>query len=83
MLTASQRVQCRQKFVQRMSMVLEVEVYLVPERPRLVFRSTGANRRFRVPAGAIEIGCYRYPVDPSDFLGDLDDALAKLDAIAA
>ena len=56
----------------------EFRAYWIGDPARFLARSVSCQRKFSIPARAIEIGLYVAPFDPEAFLADLDCVLAAI-----
>jgi hypothetical protein len=57
----------------------QIQMYWSPSRRRIIARAVVTEIRARtLPADAVLIGTYSHPFNVNDFLGDLEDVLAKL-----
>lgn len=74
------RRKVRSQFSMTLANLGEFQVFWIPGRRTIAARSVGCSRRFALPAGAVSVGVYAQPFDSEEFLGDLDDVLAKLEA---
>lgn len=79
-LSDEERRCARQKFWRSLRYLRHIEMFYVPSIRGVISRSIGAKHVFRLPLGSIPIGVYQFPFPADDFLGDLDDVLAQLEA---
>lgn len=61
----------------------EFRAYWFGDPGRFLARSVSCQRKFAIPANAVEIGLYAAPFNPDAFLADLDCTLATLDRQSA
>jgi len=76
-LTREERWCAGRKFSRNATNLAHFEMYWVPSIRGVIARSVNATREFRLPPGTISIGIYTHPFSVEDFLGDLEDILAK------
>jgi DNA-binding IclR family transcriptional regulator len=77
-LSILERRQCKRQFGTALANLSHVRMYWTPSGRRILARAVAAERKFTLPADALLIGTYAHPFNTDDFLGDLDDLLAKL-----
>lgn len=76
-LSTIERAQIRKQFVMTLCNLSAIDVYW-SARARRIFTHGVASHRLRVmPPDAGLIGTYAHPFSCSDFMSDLDDAIAK------
>jgi hypothetical protein len=80
LLTAEERSCAEKKFARSMKFLEHVEMYWVPSIRGIVARTVGATREFKLPVGSVSIGIYMNPFPTAEFIGDLEDTLAKIEA---
>lgn len=77
LLLPAERAALRRYFVKALCSLQRMDLYWCAERRRIVVRSPLARKRHAIPPGAKLVGTYAHPFPADDFLGDLDDTLAK------
>jgi hypothetical protein len=70
----------KRHFTMTLCNLSQVDLYWTPSGRRVIARALGAERKpLPLPTDARLIGTYAHPFNVNDFLGDLDDLIAKLD----
>lgn len=78
-LSLIERRRYKRQFTMTLANLSHVEMYWSPSRRRVLARAAKCSRRFTLPLDAMLIGEYAHPFNVNDFLGDLDDLLAKIE----
>lgn len=79
-LTLVERVRFRRLFTAALCNLSHLEAYWCDAEMRLLFRSVITSKRHPIPESARLLGVYSHPFGAEDFLSDLDDVLAKIEA---
>jgi hypothetical protein len=82
-LKPKERRHFQKQFAMTLANLAQVRVYWCQATRRITARKTVSTRRLELPSSCVLIGTYTHPFNSGDFIGDLDDLLAKLAVDAA
>lgn len=77
-LKPDERLRIQRYFASALCLMQRIEIFWLPGKRSIAARSPASSKVRAIPAGARSVGEYEHPFKSSDFLGDLDDVLAKI-----